>query len=274
MWWIPGAGHDFAPCGGPVGSLQQEVPLPDSASVATMTTSDGWRTGELEVDEPAVLLARGLAQLDGLAADPTPSVRWYRSTRTAIVLGRGQRDGTARSTDAVQVLTRHSGGGAVLLDPSLLSADVAVPAGHPWLEGDLSRVFRHVGEAWRDALTDLGVPDLEVYDGPAVASRRGSARDRLLADVCYATLGRGEVLVAGRKLVGLSQRRRRPGALVQCGLLRRWDPGVLLEALGADPADAEILEAAAGLDDLAAAGGWAAPSEEAVIAAVSARLAG
>ena len=209
-----------------------------------------WRTGRLEVDHPKTLLDGSLALLEGLQTDPTPSLRWYRSTETAIVLGRGQRPNTAQSTAAVEVISRSSGGGAVLLDPTMLSLDVAIPTGHPLLDGDLSDVFLHVGEAWATALSTLGVPSPQVHRGPALASRQGDERQQLLAAVCYATMGRGEISVHGRKLVGLSQRRRRPGALVQCGLLRQWQPGPLLEALGAQPDDQEIHAAAVGLDEL------------------------
>jgi hypothetical protein len=65
--------------------------------------------------------------------------------------------------------------------------------------------------------------------------------------------GGGGVGGAGPPRRGAGPRRPpRPGALVQCGLLRRWDPAPLLAALGADPQDAEIAGAAVGLDDLVA----------------------
>lgn len=211
-----------------------------------------WRVLPLEVDAPAALLDRGVALLDGLTADPVPTLRWYRSTSTAVVLGRGQAPLVAGHSPDVEVLTRFSGGGAVLMDPSLLALDVLLPTGHPWLDGDLGAVFPRVGRLWADALHDLGVDGATVHDGPATARRRGDARERLLAAVCYATLGRGEVLVGGRKIVGLAQRRRRPGALVQCGLLRRWDPAPLLAALGGDPGDPVVLGAAVGLDEVLA----------------------
>lgn len=234
-----------------------------------------WRVPALEVAGPAALLDRGVDLLDRLAADPVPVLRWYRSTSTAVVLGRGQARLLTGHAPDVEVLIRFSGGGAVLMDPSLLSLDVLLPAGHPWLEGDdLGAVFPRVGAIWVDALRDLGVSGATLYDGPATARRRGDARERLLAAVCYATLGRGEVLVGGRKLVGLAQRRRRPGALVQCGLLRRWDPAPLLTALGGDPQDAAVLGAAVGLDEVTARadgvpGGRV--DDEAVMAAVTAR---
>jgi lipoate---protein ligase len=145
-----------------------------------------------------------------------------------------------------------------------------VPADHPLAAGDLGAIFTRVGAAWAGALADLGVSDLSVHDGAGTARRRGNPRERLLAAVCYATLGRGEVVAGGRKVVGLAQRRRRPGALVQCGLLRRWEPRALLRALGADPEDPEIVGAAVGLDDLVDD----PPDDAAVMEAVRRRLAG
>ncbi|QBI18282.1 hypothetical protein ER308_00975 [Egibacter rhizosphaerae] len=215
--------------------------------------SRSWVIDPLEVGEPTSLLARSEALLDRLADDPVPRLRWYRASRTAIVRGRGQRHLTLRRTVGIEEVTRGSGGGAVLLDPGMLSLDVLLPADDEWLgprgTHELSGVFLTVGEAWRTALADLGVPDLTVH--PDAAPPPGTdPRAQLLAAVCYAVPGRGEVLVGGRKLVGLAQRRRRHGALVQCGLLRRWCPERLLAALGADPSDPEIHDAAVGLDDV------------------------
>ena len=242
-------------------------------AAARRSAGGGWRVLPLVVDEPRVLLDDGVGLLASLANDPTPTLRWYASTRTAIVLGRGQAANVAAAaTSEVTVLQRYSGGGAVLMDRTLLSLDVAVPAGSPLLEGDLGAAFGRVGRAWAQALADLGVAQVTVFEGAGAARRRGDARERVLAAVCYATLGRGEVLAGGRKLVGLAQRRRQAGALVQCGLLRRWQPGPLLTALGADPDDPEVAAAAVGLDDLTAAAGRAPLADDAVITAVEARL--
>lgn len=212
-------------------------------------THRSWRVLPLEMAEAQALLERGVALLEGLADDPTPTLRWYQASTPAVVLGRGQAQ-TLPTMDGLRTLTRFSGGGAVLLDADILSLDVLLPAGHSLLDGDLGMVFERIGAAWVRALSSLSVHDLAAWDKPSTARRRGTERERLLAAVCYATLGRGEVLAGGRKLVGLAQRRRRQGALVQCGLLRRWRPGRLLRALGADPDDAEIARHAVGLADL------------------------
>lgn len=217
----------------------------------------------VERGEPGELLARSLALLEAVADDSRPLLRWYAPTSPALVLGRGQRPQDVR-TD-LPVLRRHTGGGAVLLDADLLSLDVVLPAGHPWLGGDLGAVFLAVGDAWAAALASLGVDGLEVHRGPA-ANRLGT--DPLRAAICYAAPGRGEVLHGGRKLVGLAQRRRRHGALVQCGLLWRWRPAALLRAFGADPEDPAVAAAATGLREVLDP----APAEAAVIAAVDAAL--
>ncbi len=226
-----------------------------------------WRRLPLETAGAAALLEGSAALLDGLADDPAPTLRWYRARRTAIVLGRGQRRLEVRAGADVDLVRRDSGGGAVLLDPELLSLDVAVPAGHPWIDpGDLGAVFARVGAAWAAALGDLGLRGAVVHEGPSTTPRATDTRSSLLAAVCYASLGRGEVRVGPRKLVGLSQRHRRHGVLVQCGLLRRWRPAALLEALDADPADAEVTGAAVGLEDLL----HPAPGDAEVIGAVEA----
>ena len=226
----------------------------------------GWRLLGLERDEPSALLDRGLALLDALADQPAPALRWYVPTSAAIVLGRGQR--LEAAAGGLPVVTRHSGGGAVLMDQALLSLDVLLPAGHAWLEEDLGAVFLRVGEAWAAALADLGVRELTVHREASAARRLGGERERLLAAICYALPGKGEVLHRGRKLVGLAQRRRRHGALVQCGLLRAWRPAALLAALGAAPDDREVHAAAAGLGDLLPE----APDDAAVMAAVEQRM--
>lgn len=166
-------------------------------------------------------------------------------TDPALVLGSVQSDARvdrdACEAAGVDVVRRHSGGGAVLVVPGeVLWVDLVLPAGDALWQDDIGRAFHWVGEAWAAALGAVGVAG-EVHRGPLVPSEWSAA-------VCFAGLGPGEVTVDGRKVVGISQRRTRAGARFQCAALGRWDPGAIVALLGLPRRAAEDLHgAAAGL---------------------------
>lgn len=146
----------------------------------------------------------------------------------ALVLGSGQRPGVVDAAAArrrgLPVLRRRSGGGAVLVSPAdLLWVDILVPRDDPLWHPDVGRAFLWLGHLWRSVLAGCGIA-AEVHEGRYEPGPWGSL-------VCFAGQGPGEVFVAGRKVVGLSQRRGRASARFQCGLLRRWDPISLAELL-------------------------------------------
>jgi lipoate-protein ligase A len=176
---------------------------------------------------PEDVLGAATALLEA-AMDGEPGALAVTFADTTLVLGSAQPeesvDRAACTADGVRVLRRGSGGGAVLCDPALLEVDVALPAGHPLLVDDVSESYRFLGEAWRDALAELGV------DGRMVAvdeARAATDERRAAARVaCYAALSPYEVVDRdGAKLVGFCQRRRRGAALYQCGLACGRDPG-------------------------------------------------
>ena len=174
---------------------------------------------------------------------PVPSVWLLEADGPALVLGSTQRLPPVTGADGIAVVRRHSGGGAVLLQPgNVLWADVVVPVGDRRWTADVGRGFWWLGEAWVEALEAVGVTGAEWHRGPLV-------RGRWSRDVCFAGLGPGEVTLGGRKVVGMSARRRRDAALVQCAALLRWDPAAVVAALALPPEAEEELEGVAeGLD--------------------------
>jgi lipoate-protein ligase A len=150
----------------------------------------------------------------------------------ALVLGSGQQESVvdvpATAAAGVEVTRRRSGGGAVLVGPDTLWLDVVVPAADPLWDGDVRRSFHWLGEAWAAALHRVGVTG-EVHKGGMVEG----PWSRL---VCFAGLGPGEVVVGGRKAVGLSQRRTRGGSLFQCLVVPRFDARTLIDLLALDEA--------------------------------------
>jgi hypothetical protein len=72
--------------------------------------------------------------------------------------------------------------------------------------------------------------------------------------VCFGALGPGEVLIDGRKAVGVSQRRTRAGARFQCIVYDRWNPDDVLDLLELSDVDrqragAELADIATGVGD-------------------------
>jgi lipoate-protein ligase A len=156
-------------------------------------------------------------------------VELMQPTAPALVLGSAQRDdvvdAAAVAARGLAVARRRSGGGAVLVDPaSCCWLDLVVPRGDALWDDDVVRSFGWVGETWAAALGSLGVAATV-----APAPRPPDDAGRL---VCFAGLGAGEVLVGGRKVVGLSQRRTRGHARFQC-MAYTGDllPGAVLDLL-------------------------------------------
>lgn len=161
-----------------------------------------------------------------------PTVWVHRVERPALVLGSTQRspllDEDAAARHGIEVCQRRSGGGLVYVDPDHSCwIDVVVPRGHTMWSDDVSLAFDWVGQTWASAVRALlagpagattGVDRVTVHRGPLLHADWGRV-------VCFAGLGPGEVLVNGRKVVGLSQRRTREAARFQ---------GLAVTALGAD----------------------------------------
>lgn len=152
----------------------------------------------------------------------------------AIVLGSAQPeahvDQDAARQEGVEVARRRSGGGAVLVtEESIVWVDLILPAGHDLWETDVGKAGWWVGSAWAAALESLSVPgDITVWK-ERLRSTDWSSR------VCFAGVGPGEVLIDGKKAVGISQRRTRSAALFQSAVLIDWRPGDLVRLLALDP---------------------------------------
>jgi lipoate-protein ligase A len=227
----------------------------------------GWRVDTVRDGIAERMAARPLAERSIVVLDvPRPT----------LVLGSSQPDSAVDRDRAraagVDVVRRHSGGAAVLVEPgAALWVDVTIPAGDRWWHDDVGRAFHWLGAAWAEVVAATagacaGGGGVRMYDGPLVKTAWSP-------QVCFAGLGPGEVTVDGRKVVGLAQRRTREAALFQCCAALRWEPERLLDLLALDDADrargaVELRDVATGIGPAA---DLAAALAAALIAAVSAR---
>jgi lipoate-protein ligase A len=138
-------------------------------------------------------------------------------TSSAVVIGSAQPvadfDGPSLRAAGLGLVRRRSGGGAVLVAPACqVWLDVFIPVGDELFQLDVGRSFHWLGEVFAQALAGVlegafSPPEIEVHRGGVVSSPWSKV-------LCFAGLGAGEVLVDGRKVVGMSQRRQRDGAWI------------------------------------------------------------
>jgi lipoate-protein ligase A len=159
---------------------------------------------------------------------------WHEVTRPALVLGSNQDDAMvdrgACARAGVDVVRRRSGGGAVLLVPGEVAwLDVILPRHGPGWSDDVHRPMVWFGTHLVAALAAAGVGGaLDVHHGPMRTTPWSSM-------ICFDGLGAGEVSRDGAKLVGISQRRTRGAARLQCCWYLHHDPSALVGLLeGAD----------------------------------------
>lgn len=134
----------------------------------------------------------------------------------ALVLGSTQRDLSIVNVDeckrrGIDIVRRRSGGGAVLLMPAQATwFDVIIPTGAPGWAQDVHAPMVWLGERFAAACRAAGVMEsLTVNDKPMVRTEWSNL-------VCFDGIGPGEVLLDGRKLLGISQRRTRAALRLQC----------------------------------------------------------
>ncbi len=151
-----------------------------------------------------------------------PQFRVWTYAAPGIVWGCSQRALQAERAPhwppGLDQLLRPSGGGAVLTGPWMVSASVALPLDHPWVQGRLPESYRALGLLHAQVLAEQGVvaralPEAEV---PQANAHLGDT----VPWACFGSLAPWELVDAqGRKLVGLAQRRQRTGVLLVAGTL-------------------------------------------------------
>lgn len=230
----------------------------------------GWRlvTPDPQPVPDALALSQRL-----LADGDCPALVVHRVSPAAITCGRaqmGQVDPGAARAEGLEVVARPSGGGPVLWDDDLIAIDVVLPAGHPLLPVDVVAAYRWVGDAVVAALAGLGVEGARaVPPGEARAWPAGPA-----AGLCFGGLSPWEVVMEGRKVLGLSQVRRQAGAIIQVGVPMRLDAARLARAVGAGhAASADLAARTAGVAGIAP-GATRSQAEQALVGALLAAGAG
>lgn len=166
------------------------------------------------------------------------TVTFMEADGPALVLGHHQDassfDPVALRRAGVEVARRRTGGSAVLVGTGRVAwVDFVIPAGDPLWDADVGRAAGWVGRLWADAIAG------------AVVWEDRMRRSEWSDIVCFAGVAAGEVLVSGRKVVGVCQRRTAAGALFQTAAAVDWRPEEYTGLLARPVGDERVLAAAA-----------------------------
>jgi lipoyl(octanoyl) transferase len=175
----------------------------------------------------AVNMARDEALLDGVVAGGQPALRLYRWHPPTLSLGRNEpaaRRYDRRRIEAlgIDVVRRPSGGRAVWHEQELTYAVAAPIAAF----GSLRTSYAAIHGRLAEALQALGAP-------AALAPER--ALGPLRASPCFGSHAGGEVLCAGRKVVGSAQLRRGRALLQHGSILLAGTQALVYELAGEQP---------------------------------------
>jgi len=175
---------------------------------------------------------------EALAAPVTaPRAALWHYDGTAVVLGCSQPLSDSYPT-GLPMVKRSAGGGAVLVGPWMLSLSVVLPHEHPLAAVGLVESYRWLGQLIANELSALGI------DAHALVPAELPPSAGKLNWACFGGLSPWEVVVAGRKIAGLAQRRCRHGVLLAAGILVGDSPWPLLcTAMDREQTDAAQLEA-------------------------------
>lgn len=192
------------------------------------------------------------ALLASIAEGAPPAIRLYRWDPACLSFGRnqvarGEYDADRAAHLGLDIVRRPTGGLAVLHDAEITYSVIA-PVG--MLDGP-RRAYRRIHEAVATGLAHLGVvTDLATPPGGGVAAPDASA------PACFASPAGGEVLAAGRKLVGSAQRTERRtflqhGSILLEGSQARVDSLRLRPARSTDDGSVAIADLLGGVPPLA-----------------------
>ncbi|NJP06867.1 MAG: lipoate--protein ligase family protein [Chloroflexaceae bacterium] len=194
-----------------------------------------WSTGTADAE---LALAHGLlAGLDSVGQQPIeqprPALRWYGMSPPALIIGSGQSleqiDQLACQRAGIQIYRRSSGGSAVLATPDMLMCDLVLPRHHRLWLADVTESYRWFSDIWVATLIRLGVPARSI----SIAEARSDTQhqDQWSRRVCFAGRSPYEIMTGERKVIGLSQVRRRSGLLIQAGLYLHWHAAAISRLL-------------------------------------------
>lgn len=177
-----------------------------------------------------------------------PTLKIYHYTEPAVILGRSQRPDEGQVLRAAQqdlpLITRKSGGGAVMVGPEMVSVTALFPPEHAVGKRNTVAAYNWMGLLWQKVLKEHGIAS-QLPAPEAARSSQRLAKQNGTAWACYSSVSHGELLsIDGRKLLGLAQIRTRFCTALTSGIyMSQPDWSLLSKVIVNDESPAALLQA-------------------------------
>jgi lipoate-protein ligase A len=170
--------------------------------------------------DPAENMRRDARLLDAAERGAESVLRLFRFEPHGITLGRSQRpeetlDLTRCRSDGIRWAIRPTGGGGIF-HAEEWTFSLAASLEDPEWGGPARAAYARLGTWIAASLRRLGAPATMGPGGNGAPDRGAAPRP---SGACFAEAARHEVLLEGRKLAGIAQRRTRRGVLQQGSIL-------------------------------------------------------
>ncbi len=193
--------------------------------------SDTWRVIITPATHGAWNMAADEAILEHIGRrEALPTLRLYSWEPACLSLGHAQPYSDIdqqRLADRGWEMVRRPTGGRAILHTDELTYSVIGPANHPLLAGSILESYNRLACALLRAARSLG---LDAQSNPLSAELSG-ARQGAVNPVCFEVPSAYEITVAGKKLIGSAQARRKEGVLQHGSLPLTGDLRRITEAL-------------------------------------------
>lgn len=172
------------------------------------------------------------AILDAVAKDRSPeTIRLFDFDPIAITVGRLQHVDD-ELLDACQKnkidMVRRLTGGRIVVHAGDFTFSLIVHTSNPFFGGSIHGTYQAVSAPFLASLRAMGIP--AEWRKAALGGERGKQREMQKSALCFNATARYEIVVQGKKILGISQYRRADTILVQGTLLLR-KPNALYRAL-------------------------------------------